>query len=102
MPDILIIIPVAAMVLPGLLTFGLVYALKSLWPAVVLGLVGLGSGLFFLSRASGADWDDGGALNNLVAFFGVSVPALVSVLIGGALAYRRSAKSGATKAGRRG
>ena len=89
MPDPLIIIPIAAMAVPGLLAFGLVLALKSLWPAMILGLAALGSGLFFLSRASGAEWSDGGALNNLVAFFGLSLPALVSVLIGGALAYVR-------------
>ena len=89
MPDPLIIIPIAATAVPGLLTFGLVLALKSLWPAMILGLAALGSGLFFLSRASGAEWNDGGALNNLVAFFGLSLPALVSVLIGGALAYVR-------------
>jgi hypothetical protein len=89
MPDTMILIPLVSLTLPGLVAFVLGRVLKSVWPGVILGLAALGSGVFFMSRASGARWDDGAAMNNLFAAFGISLPALISALIGGALAYAR-------------
>ncbi|HMS93782.1 MAG TPA: hypothetical protein PKA03_00895 [Tabrizicola sp.] len=89
MTDPMILIPVIALTVPGILAYGFGRALRSLWPGLILTLAALGSGMFFMSQAAGAQWNDGGAVNNLFAAFGISLPALVSVLIGGALAYVR-------------
>lgn len=89
MPDTMILIPLISLTLPGMVAFVLGRRLASIWPGVVLGAAALGSGMFFLSRASGASWDDGAAVNNVFAAFGISLPALISALIGGALAYAR-------------
>ena len=89
MTDPMILIPLVSLTLPGLVAFVLGRVLKSVWPGVILGLVALGSGVFFMSRASGAQLDDGAAINSLFAAFGISLPALVSALVGGALAFAR-------------
>lgn len=89
MADAMILTPIAALILPGIVAFGLGRAMKSLWPGLILVVVALGSGIFFMSQASGADWSDQTALNNMFAAFGISLPALISALIGGTLAHVR-------------
>lgn len=89
MPDTMILVPLVSLALPGLVAFVLGRRLNSLWPGLVLGAVALGSGMFFLSQASGASWDDGAAVNSVFAAFGISLPALVSALVGGALSRAR-------------
>lgn len=89
MPDPMILIPLVSLTLPGLIAFVLGRVRKSVWPGVVLAVAALGSGMFFMSRASGASWDDGAAVNSVFAAFGISLPALVSALVGGALSRAR-------------
>lgn len=86
MPEMLAL-PVLAILLPGLVAYVLGRAFKSVWPGLILVLVALGTGMYFMSQASGAAWNDGAALNNLFAAFGLSLPALISALAGGALAH---------------
>lgn len=85
----MILIPLVSLTLPGLVAFFLGRRLGSVWPGVVLALAALGSGMVFLSQASGASWSDGAAVNAVFAAFGISLPALVSALVGGALARAR-------------
>lgn len=87
MPDPMILYPALALILPGFVAYWLGRRFRNVWPGSILGLVFLGSGIFFLSRASGASWSDGSATQYVMAAFGLSFPALISAAIGGTFAY---------------
>lgn len=89
MPDTLVLIPVVALTLPGIVAYVLGRRFKSIWPGLALAMFALASGAFFLSQAAGSGWNDSAATNHVLAAFGLSFPALISAAIGGTFAHMR-------------
>jgi hypothetical protein len=90
MAEPMVLLPAVTLVVPGMLAYGAGRALKSSWPAVIIGVAAVASALYFLQQAVGARSDDADALNHLLAAFGVSLPAMVSTLFGGALLHAKT------------
>lgn len=88
----MILIPASALILPGLAAFALGRVYRSHWPGVILALLALGSGVLFLSQASGAGWNDSAAYNQIFAAFGISLPAMISAAVGASFAHRMRAR----------
>lgn len=89
MPDALVLLPLLALTLPGILAYLLGRRFQSHWPGLILAALALGSGAILLWQAAGSEASEAGATNRVLAAFALSFPALISAAVGGVFAHLR-------------
>ena len=88
MPEALVL-PVLAILLPGLLAFFLGRKAGRVWPGIILTCFAVGWGGWLVYQAAGASHDDADAVNQVLTAFTLAAPAAISALVGMAFAHMR-------------
>jgi hypothetical protein len=92
MPETLIL-PILALLLPGVLAFWLGRKAGRIWPGIILACAAIGWGGWLVYQAAGAASDDAVAVNRIMTAFGLAAPAAMSALVGMAFARFRTART---------
>ena len=87
MPETALVLPVLAILLPGVLAYRLGREAGRIWPGVILACAAIGWGGWLVYQSAGA------AANDAKAAFTLAAPAAMSALVGTGFARLRKARA---------
>jgi len=93
MPETTLVLPILAILLPGVLVYWLVRKAGRIWRGIILACFTIGRGGWLVRRSAGAAADDAKASPRTLAVFTLAAPAAMSALAGMAFARFRAART---------
>ena len=93
MPETALVLPVLAILLPGVLAYWFGRKAGGIWPGVILACAAIGWGGWLVYQSAGAAADDAGAVNRIMTAFTLAAPAAMSALVGTGFARLRKARA---------